>query len=406
MVQKSSKTKCSCHIRFFAMCLIVALAILPLSCKSKKKASAPAPPVVTVMDVIPRDVPVAAEYVAQTQSSHLVNIQARVSGFLDKRLYTEGALVKEGQVLFQMDAKPFQVQLEQAKAALARQEAAYETSRLSLARIKPLVEQNALSQKDLDDAKGRYESDGAAVEQAKAEVETAKLNLSYTTITSPVTGVSSSVLQTEGTYINTQNSLLTTVAVLSPIWVNFSLSENQMQIYHEQIAKGLLRTPAGERYTIEIILVDGSVFPHTGQITFAEPSYNAQTGTFLIRASVNNPKGILRPNQYVRVRTKGAIRPKAILVPQRAVQQGSRGHFVWVVSKDNKVEQRPVTVGEWHGDDWFIFEGLRTRDRLVVDGGLTLRPGMLVSEKPYDAGHGSETTGSIPPKTEAAKGVE
>jgi len=358
------------------------------------------------MDVIQRDVPVVFEYVAQTQSSHLVNIQARVSGFLDKRMYTEGALVKEGQVLFQMDAKPFQVQLDQAKAALARQEAALETSRLNLARTKPLAEQNALSQKDLEDAKGRYESDAAAVEQAKAQVETAKLNLSYTTITSPVTGVSSSALQTDGTYISAQNSLLTTVAVLSPMWVNFSVSENEMQIYREQIAKGLLRIPAGERYTIEVILVDGSVFPYMGQITFAEPSYNAQTGTFLIRASVNNPKGILRPNQYVRARMKGAIRPRAILVPQRTVQQGPKGNFVWVVGKESKIELRPVEVGEWHGDGWFIFEGLRNGDRVVVDGGLTLQPGMSVSIKPHEARRESEAPGNITQKANAATGAK
>jgi membrane fusion protein (multidrug efflux system) len=358
------------------------------------------------MDVVKKDVPVAFEYVAQTQSSHLVNINARVSGFLDRRMYTEGSVVKKGEILFQMDAKPFQVQLDQARAALAKQEAALETARLNLERTKPLVEQKALSQKDLDDATGRYQSDSAAVEQSKAQVETAKLNLSYTTITSPITGISSSALQTDGTYISPENSLLTTVAVLSPMWVNFSISENEMQKYREQAAKGLLRAPAGRKYTVEVVLVDGSAYPFKGQLTFAEPSYNAQTGTFLIRASVDNPDGALRPNQYVRVRLKGAVRPKAILVPQRAVQQGSRGHFVWVVDKENKVEQRPVTVGNWYGDDWFISEGLRTGDKVVVDGGLTLRPGMLVSAKPYDSGPASGESGNISSTTDKAKGAK
>jgi membrane fusion protein, multidrug efflux system len=376
----------SWYVRFLFTTVIGVLALVLPACKGAKEASAPPPPVVTVMDVVQRDVPVAYEYVAQTQSSHLVNIQARVSGFLDKRMYTEGAVVKGGQVLFQMDAKPFQVQLDQAKAALAKQEAALETARLNLARTKPLTEQNALSQKDLDDATGQYQSTAAAVEQAKAQVETAQLNLSYTTITSPVTGVSSSARQTDGTYVSPQNSLLTTVAVLSPMWVNFSLSENDMQKYHNQVAKGLLRPPKNENYEVEIIHVDGSVYPHLGQLTFAEPSYNAQTGTFLVRASVNNPDGILRPNQYVRTRLKGAIRPKAILMPQRAVQQGSKGHFVWVVGKESKVEQRPVVVGEWHGDDWFIFEGLRVGEQVVIDGTLTLRPGAAVSTKPYAVG--------------------
>ncbi|MEW6585101.1 MAG: efflux RND transporter periplasmic adaptor subunit [Nitrospirota bacterium] len=397
-MEQKRKTCASCHVRFLAICIITATALLPLACRSEKKESAPPPSVVTVMEIAAKDVPVSFEYVAQTQSSHLVNIQARVSGFLDKRMYTEGAVVKAGQVLFQMDSKPFRVQLDQARAALARQEAALETARLNLARIKPLVEQNALSQKDLDDATGRYQSDAAAVEQSKAQVETAKLNLSYTTITSPVTGVSSSALQTDGTYISPQNSLLTTVAVLSPMWVNFSISENEMQNYREQLAKGLLRTPGAGRYTVEVILVDGSVYPYTGQLTFAEPSYNAQTGTFLIRASVKNPEGVLRPNQFVRARLKGAVRPRAILVPQRSVQQGSRGHFVWIVDKENKVEQRPVTVGVWHGDDWFIFEGLEPGEKVVVDGGLTLRPGLTVSAKPYESGRESGGPGSISPK--------
>ena len=402
-MEQSRQTGPSWQVKFLPIGVIAASVFLFPACKSEKTASAPPPQAVTVMEVTQKDTPVTFEWVAQTQSSHLVNIQARVSGFLDKRMYIEGAMVKEGQVLFQMDPKPFQVQLDQAKAALVKQEAALETARLNLARIKPLTEQNALSQKDLDDATGQYQSSAAAVEQAKAQVETARLNLSYTTITSPVTGVSSSAKQTDGTYVSPQNSLLTTVATLDPIWVNFSLSENEMQKYRDQAIKGLLRPPKNDDYEVEIVLVDGSVYPYTGKLTFAEPSYNAQTGTFLIRASVKNPKGMLRPNQYVRARLKGASRPKSILVPQRAVQQGSKGQFVWVVGKENKVEQRPVTVGEWHGDDWFIFEGLRRGEQVVVDGGLMLRPGAVVSTKTSEAGQPSGGAGVAPPKTEATK---
>ena len=326
-----------------AVCICTALFLS--GCK-KEQAVAPAqPPVVSVVEVIPKDVPVTFEYVAQTQSSHLVNIHARVSGFLDKRVYTEGAIVKEGQVLFLLDAKPFQSQLNQAKAALSMQKATLETARSNLDRTKPLAEQNALSQKDLDDAKGQFESAAASVEQSSAQVETAQQNLSYTTITSPVTGVTSAAQQTDGTYISTENSLLTTVAVLSPMWVNFSLSENEMHKYRNQADKGLLRRPKDGSYIVEVILVDGSIFPHTGRITFAEPSFNSQTGTFLIRASVDNPKGVLHPNQYVRARLKGAIRPNAILLPQAAMQQGPKGHFVWVVGSDGQVDQRPVVVG-------------------------------------------------------------
>jgi membrane fusion protein (multidrug efflux system) len=165
-----------------------------------------------------------------------------------------------------------------------------------------------------------------------------------------------------------------------------------------------LRAPNYKDYEVEIILVDGSVYPYIGRMTFAEPSYNAQTGTFLIRATVHNPDGVLRPNQYVRARLKGAIMTKAILVPQRAVQQGSKGHFVWVVGKENKVEQRPVIVGDWQGDDWFIYEGLRSGEQVVIDGGLTLRPGATVTIKPYGAGQKPGAAGGTSSKPDAAKG--
>jgi membrane fusion protein, multidrug efflux system len=366
-----------------AIILLAAILTLAAGCaKGPEEKAQHKSAEVTVLTVEARDVPVSAEYVAQTQSSRLVNIQARVTGFLDRRVYTEGAMVKEGDTLFLMDRKPFQAQLDQTQAAMARQVAAMETAKANLARVKPLAEMDALSQKDLDDAKGQYESYAAAVDQAKAQVETAKLNLSYTVITSPVTGITSFAQQTEGTYISTQNSLLTTVAVLSPMWVNFSLSENEIQTLRDQEKRGLMRMPKDKNYVVEIILVDGSLYPQTGRITFADSSFNAQTGTFLVRASVDNPKGILMPNQYVRVRVKGAIRPNAILVPQRAIQQSSKGHIVWVV-KEGKAEARPVTAGNWDGDEWFVFEGLKTGEQVVVDGGLLLSPGMPVTVKPF-----------------------
>jgi len=364
------------------------LCVLPLffGCGEKKPEQQAQRPPAEVSTVIasPKDVPATFEFVAQTQSSRQVNIHARVSGFLDKRMYTEGASVKEGQTLFLMDPKPFQAQVDGSKAALARQKASLEVARANLARTKPLAALNALSQKDLDDATGQFESAAAAVEQAKAQVETDRLNLSYCTIASPVAGITGAAQQQDGTYISPQNSLLTTVAVLSPMWVNFSLSENEIQSYRDQVEKGQIRRPAKNEYTVEVVLVDGAVFPHTGRITFADPSFNPQTGTFLIRASVANPQGVLRPNQYVRARLKGAVRPDAIVVPQRAVQQGAKSHFVWVV-KDGKAEKRPVAVGEWQGKEWIVNEGLKAGDVVVVDGALTLAPGAPVSAKPLAA---------------------
>ena len=328
------------------------------------------------------DAPVSFEFVAQTQSSRQVNIQARVSGFLEKRVYTEGSLVREGQVLFLMDQRPFQVQVDAHAAELAKQQASLDMARANLERTQPLAAENALSQKDLDDATGQFHAAEAAVEGARAKLESAELDLSYCTIVSPVAGITGAAQQQDGAYISPQNSLLTTVAVLSPIWVNFSVSENEMQKYRDQVASLLLLPPADHEYDVQVLLPDGSLFPHTGRITFAAPSYNAQTGTFLLRASVANPDGLLRPNQYVRARLTGAVRPNAILVPQRAVQQGAEGHFVWVVGKDDTAEQRPVVVGSWQGDEWFVSEGLHGGDRVIVDGSLGLRAGAPLAVKP------------------------
>ena len=387
--------------QLFTVCLSFFSAVLfPLillnGCDKKKPVVTIPPPLVEVTKVVPKDAPISFEFVAQTQSSQQVNIQARVNGFLDSRSYTEGSIVKAGDVLFLMDKKPFQVQLDGAAAALSRQNASMETARHNLDRTKPLAAKHALSQKDLDDATGTYNSTAAAVEQAKAQLETAKLNLSYCTITSPVTGITSAAVQQNGAYINQSNSLLTTVAVLSPMWVNFSISENEMQNFRNQIAKKIITPPRDGKYEVDIIMVDDSLFPHKGRITFTAPSYNTQTGTFLIRTTVENPGGILRPNQYVRAKVKGATRPSAIVIPQRAVQQGAKGHFVWVITKDGKADYRPVVVGEWYGNDWFINEGLHAGEQVVVEGGLTLGPGAAVTVKRSAASTEAPATGGTP----------
>ena len=367
-------------------CALLA-ALLIAGCGREQKPALPTPSAaeVGIVTVEAKDVPVIAEYIAQTQSSQSVNIQARVSGFLDKRMYVEGSVVKAGQVLFQMDKKPFQAQLDAAKAALQRNQAAMSVAKANLDRTKPLVEQDALSQKDLDDAKGQYEQTAAAVEGSKAQLNEAQLNLSYTTISSPVAGVSSYAAVAEGTYVNPQNAQLTTVSVLSPMWINFSVSENELERVRDRVRQGALKLPPGGKLEVAIELVDGTRFPHTGTITFTDPSFNAQTGTFLIRASVDNPDGTLHPNQYVRAKLLGATHPNAILLPQRAVQQGANGHFVWVVDETNHVEQRPVVVGDWYADSWFVLQGLRVGERVVADGALRLRPGASVKTKPYVA---------------------
>lgn len=389
--------------------LVTACAILvPLiGCKKETVKQALPPPQVSVVKIEPRDTPVVVEFVGQTQGSHQVEIRARVNGFLDKRTYTEGSTVRAGQVMFKMDPKPFQAQLDAARGALSQQQARLKTARANLARVKPLVQQNALSQKDLDDATGQEQAAAAAVEAAQAGVEQAKLNLGYTTIYSPVAGLSSYARVQEGAYINPQNSLLTYVVQANPIWINFSLSENDVLKYRGQAEQGRLIVPKNGAYVVEALLADGSSFPYRGRITFADADYNPQTGTFLVRATLPNPGVVLRPGQFVRVNLHGAIRPNAVVVPQRAVQQGAKGHFVWVVNKEGKAEPRPIVVGEQIGNDWFVSSGLRAGDQVVVDGGLALRPGEPVTIQTAQASPEKPTAaaGAAQPKLDTARAV-
>jgi membrane fusion protein, multidrug efflux system len=379
-----------------------------VGCKKGGVSQARPPAQVSVIKIEPKDTPIVIEFVGQTQSSHQVEIRARVNGFLDKRSYVEGALVHDGDVMFKMDPKPFQAQLEAAQGELAQQQARLTTARSNLARVKPLVEQDALSQKDLDDATGQEQAAAAAVESAKANVQQAKLNLGYTTIITPVTGVSSYARVQDGAYVNQANSLLTYVSQIDPIWVNFSLSENDVLKYRGEAGRGQVVIPKEGAYEVEVELGDGSIFPERGRITFKDAEYNQQTGTFLVRATLPNPGGVLRPGQFVRAHVLGVIRPKAILVPQRAVQQGAKGHFIWVVSKEGKAEPRPVVVGDWMENNWFITEGLIDGDQVVVDGGLSLQPGAPVTVKAQVSTVESAPGGTAPKadagKTETPKG--
>lgn len=342
-------------------------------------------PEVSVITTAPADVPIVSEFVGKTASSRRIEIRSRVEGFLEQRLYEEGSMVEEGQVMFQMDRKPFEAQLSAAKAELAQQQARLTNAEANLARVKPLAEQNAVAQKELDDALGTFRSSAASVEAAKAKVLTAELDLGYTTIYSPVTGISSFARKREGSFIGIgSDALLTYVAQVQPMWVEFSISENQIFSKIDKQRSGLIRGPEKDQYEVEIELADKSIYPHRGQITFADASLSEETGTFLIRAEIPNPDHELRPGLFVRARIHGAVRPNAILVPQRAVQQGAQGSFVWVV-EDGKTRFQPVQTGPWLGDDWFIELGLEGGEQVVVDGALTIRAGVDVKTVPYQA---------------------
>jgi membrane fusion protein (multidrug efflux system) len=357
--------------------LAIGIAALLGGC-DKPPAPQPQQPEVTVITVAPQDTPVTYEFVGSTASSQQVEVRARVNGFLDERLYIEGAIVKEGDVMFKMDAKPFQAQLDAAQSALAEQQAKLWTARANLKRVKPLAEANAVSQKELDDAQGRVNAAAAAVDMASADVETAKLNLGYTTIHAPVTGAASFARIQNGAYVNAQSGPLTYVAQLDPIWVDFSLSEDEMLKIRQEQKSGHLYIPEPTKLTAELVLADGTVYPETGRMFFRDANYSTKTGTFLVRATFSNPDGTLRPGQFVRVRMSGAVRPNAVLVPQQAVLQGAQGFFVWVVDSGSKAQVRGVEVGDWQGDDWFITKGLSKGDRVITDGLMRLAKGVTV----------------------------
>lgn len=361
---------------------VVALVATALAGCSKAPGPAQRPvPEVTVITVTPHTVPYAPSFVAQTESSRQVDIVARVSGFLDRIAYEEGKLVKQGQLLFQIDPRPFQAQLAAAKGELAAQQARLTTARANLGRVKPLVEQNALPRADLDKSQGEFESASAAVYSAEAKVKEAELNLGYTSIRSPVTGLSGRSLQRQGAYINStaDSAKLTYVAAIDPIWITFSVSQNQVAKLRELVEKGMVVPPAHQNYSVDIILSGGKPYPHTGKINFADPSFSQDTASFMVRAVIANPEKQLQPGMFVTAVLHGAVRPNAVVIPQLAVQQGPNGHLVYVVKPDGTAELRPVVVGDYVDDkDIVIMTGLHAGDRVVVDGVLKVAPGQAV----------------------------
>lgn len=368
-------------IHILARRVLTALAVAgaALSGCSKEAPQAERPhPEVTVITVEPRSIPYTPSFVAQTESSRRVNIVARVSGFLEQIAYREGELVKEGQVLFQLDPRPFQAQLDEARGELQSQQARFKTAAATLGRVKPLAKENALSQSDLDNAQGEYGAAKAAVYAAQAKVKSAELNLGYTTIRSPVTGLSSRSLQREGSYINSvsDSAYLTYVAAIDPIWVNFSVSQNAIAKFNEEVASKALIEPDKRNFQVELMLANGKPYPHKGEINFFDPSFSQDTGSYLIRAVVPNPDRELSPGMFVTAYVEGAIRPNAIVVPQLSVQQGSNGHSVYVINQAGIVEVRPVMVGDYYGEkDIVILSGLHGGDRVVEDGVLRVVPG-------------------------------
>jgi len=348
----------------------------------------PTPPPAQEVEVITaqtKTVPVVITRVAQTESSREVQVVARVSGFLERITYGEGTLLQQGDVMFVMDRKPFLAEVEAARGELEASEARLWTANANLNRTRPLAEADALSQSDLDRATGEQKAAEAAVYAAKARLTKAELDLGYATIRAPVTGLSGKAKQREGAYLNAlgDSSNLSYVSQIDPIWVNFSISQNERERVTRDEAKGRLILPAQRKYEFEIVLADGTVFPYKGTFDFAAPTFDERTGTFAARAVVDNPDFVLRPGMFVTVRILGAQRPDAVIVPQEAVQQTSNGHVVWLVNEEGQTEKRPVTMGDWVGKDWVVEHGLSGGETVIVGGLNRIRAGTPVKTVPY-----------------------
>jgi len=382
-------------------CLLALAGILLVAgCGPQGPGPAVAPVEVSTAVLKPREVPISLQYVGQTESSRLVEIRARVDGYLQTKFYTEGVVVRQGDPLFQIDPRPLEVVVESADAAVKDKENLAQNARQTLERIKLLLADNAVSRKDAEDAIAAEQSAAAALAAVKAEQSRARMNLSYARITSPLTGLAGRSNLAEGTYISpAANGLLTTVAQVDPIWVSFSISENEWLRLGDEAKKGTLRLPKNFDFDVEMILSDGTTLPARGKISFAAPSIDTQTGTYAIRATFRNADLAVRPGQFVRVRLSGAVRPGAILVPQRAVMQGQTGKFVYVVTRENKAEVRPVQVGDWYGDEWFVSAGLKGGEQIVVGGIVKVQPGLplkIVVEPAKAPAAAAKATASAP----------
>ncbi len=339
----------------------------------------PPPVPAKVREVQPQAVPIVLEAVGQVQGSKEVEVRARVTGILLKRLYNEGQRVQAGAPLFQIDPAPYEIALQQARAQLAQEQARQEQTRREAGRLKELAEQKAISQKEFDDAVSAQKLSSASLQVAEARVREAELNLSYTRVTAPVSGVTGRIVRSEGSLVSPgADSLLTTINQVQPVWVRFSLSESDLaKLPGRRVDPGVTR--------VQLVLADGSVYPTKGRINFAAGQIDPKLATQELRAEFDNPKSRILPGDFVRVRLTGGEYKNAFLVPQAAVFQTEKGQFVFVLDGENKATVRPVRTGEWIGQDWLILDGLQPGDRVVVDNLMKLRPGAPVAPQLADA---------------------
>jgi len=361
--------------------------------KAKQATAAPPPPAVLVAEVVRKTVPIYGEFVAQTDAKETVEIRARVQAYLEAQHFTEGTLVKKDQLLFTLDKREYESKLLQAKAELEGAMARLGKTEVDERRLKPLAERKAVPQQDYDNAAANLLAAKAGVSSAKAGVVDAELNLSYCTIRSPIAGLIGKRLVAPGNLVGkNEATLLDTVSSVDPMRVNATVSEAEYLKFSAQFAeKG---APASGS-VLELILADGSVFPHKGKVVIVDRAVDVKTGTLSMVAEFPNPEGLLRPGQFGRLRAPIERVENAILVPKRAVQETQGAKSVLVVGADNMVALRTIRPGESVGQDLIVLDGVQPGERVIVDGIQKARPGSKVNPSAESA------SGAAPAKLEA-----
>ncbi len=348
------------------------------ACSAKPPEAPPPPPGVKVAVVLQRDVPVHVEAIGETRGNTEIEIRARVEGFIESVDFQEGTLVQKGQLLYSIDARPFEADLAQAQASVAEAEAELARTHQDVVRYEPLVAKNAIAREEYETAVALEKAAGAALEASKALADRARIDLSYTKVIAPEDGLVGKTEVYAGTLVGRgQSTLLTRISRIDPIHVRFTFSEKDYLEYARKKGSGTAQHE-GDGLPFELLLADGTVHPQPGRPVFVDRTVDPRTGTILVEASFPNPDHIVRPGQYARVRVVTEVKPGALLVPQGCVQELQGVYSVMVVSPENKVEQRLVQPGRRMRSLWLIDSGLKSGEHVVVEGLQKIRPGIQV----------------------------
>ena len=371
----------SLNCRTFSLVSLSGLVLLAAGCDSTKAAPSPPPVAVEVATVVQQDTPIYSEWVATLDGYINAQIQPHVTGYIVRQNYKEGAVVRQGDVLFEIDPRPFKAALDQVKAQLAQSEAQLGKARLDVERDTPLAQARAIAQSQLDTEIQAKLGAQAQVDAAKANVEQAQLNLEWTKVTSLVTGIAGIAQVQIGNLVG-PNSILTSVSQVDPIKAYFTVSEKEFTDFHRRFPTETTVEEQRKRIPLQLLLSDGAVYEQTGRISFADREVNPATGTIRIAGLFPNPTNLLRPGGYGRIRASVRSREGALLVPQRAVTELQGSYQVAVVGDDNKVSIRPVTVGERVGRLWIVNEGVKPGERVIIEGLQKVRDGAAVKAVP------------------------